>query len=41
MLPAARWGEAVLMRAFGPDARPSWREMKASGNWRTEPAVAI
>jgi hypothetical protein len=46
VLPAARWGDAVLVRSFRPrmvctacgiigaDARPDWREMQASGNWR-------
>ena len=46
VLPADRWGDAVLVRAFGPrmvctrcgivgaDARPDWREMQAGGNWR-------
>lgn len=43
ILPADGWPDAVLVRAFGPrmvctrcriigtDARPYWREMKASG----------
>jgi hypothetical protein len=46
VLSADRWGDDVLVRAFWPrmactrcgivgaDARPNWREMKASGNWR-------
>ena len=46
VLPADRWGDGVLVRAFGPrmvctvcgifgaDARPDWREMRASGSWR-------
>jgi hypothetical protein len=25
----------------GADARPSWREMQASGNWRIGPGVTI
>ena len=47
VLPADRWDDAVLVRAFRPrmvctvcgivgaDARPNWREMTASGKWRT------
>lgn len=47
MVPAARWGDALLVRAFRPrmictacgiigaDARPNWREMQASGNVAT------
>lgn len=47
MVPAARWGDAVLVRAFRPrmictacgiisaDARPNWPEMQASGNVAT------
>jgi hypothetical protein len=47
ILPADRWPDAVLVRDFRPrmvctrcgiigaDARPNWREMHASGNWRT------
>jgi len=43
VLPADRWSDTVLVRAFRPrmvctrcgivgaDARPNWREMKASG----------
>ena len=46
VLPVDRWGDAVPVRAFGArmvctvcgivgaDARPDWREMRASGNWR-------
>ena len=46
VLPADRWGDAVLVSAFGrrmvctrcgivgADARPDWREMQARGNWR-------
>jgi len=45
ILPADGWPDAALVRAFGPrmvctrcgiigaDARPNWREMRASGNW--------
>ncbi|MGA7455130.1 MAG: hypothetical protein WBW73_29100 [Rhodoplanes sp.] len=48
VLPADRWSDAVLVRSFRPrmvctqcgivgaDARPNWREMQASGNWRME-----
>jgi hypothetical protein len=48
---AEGWNDAVLVRAFAPrlvctvggivgaDARPNWREMQASGNWRTVPLV--
>ena len=51
VLSAERWPDAVLVRAFRPrmvctrcgivgaDARPNWREMKANGNWRTDPSV--
>jgi hypothetical protein len=51
VLPAERWGDAVLVRAFRPlmvctvcgsvgaDARPNWREIKASGNWRISAGV--
>jgi hypothetical protein len=51
ILPADRWGDQVLVRAFRPrmvctrcgivgaDARPNWRELVASGNWRTSPAL--
>jgi hypothetical protein len=47
ILPADLWSDAVLVRAFAPrmvctvcgivgaDARPNWREMQASGNWRS------
>ena len=46
VLPAERWADAVLVRAFRPrmvctrcgivgaDARPNWREMQVRGNWR-------
>jgi hypothetical protein len=46
VLQADDWGDTVLVRAFRPrvvctrcgivgaDARPDWREMQASGNWR-------
>ena len=45
-LPVDRWPDTVLVRDFGPrmvctscgiigaGARPDWREMQASGNWR-------
>lgn len=47
VLPADCWGDGVLVRAFRPrmvcthcgivgaDARPNWREMRASGNWES------
>jgi hypothetical protein len=47
VLHADRWPDAVLVRDFrlrmvctpcgiiGVDARPNWREMQASGNWRS------
>ena len=51
ILLADDWPDMELVREFGPrmvctscgiigaDARPNWREMPASGNWRTGPAV--
>lgn len=51
VLPVDQWGDGVPVPAFGPrmvctscgivgaDVRPNWREMKASGNWRTGPAL--
>jgi hypothetical protein len=51
VLPADGWPDTVLVSAFRPrmvcticgvvgaDARPDWREMRASGNWRGRPAI--
>ena len=53
VLPADDWPDAVLVREFRPrmvcsrcgivgaDARPNWREMQASGKWRTHQARMI
>ena len=53
VLPADLWSDAVLVRAFAPrmvcivcgivgaDARPNWREMGASDNWRNGAAGRI
>ncbi|MGA8156131.1 MAG: hypothetical protein WB822_07940, partial [Rhodoplanes sp.] len=47
LLSADGWGDAVLVRHFRPrmvciqcgivgaDARPDWRQLSVSGNWRT------
>ena len=53
VLPADDWPDAVRVCEFRPrmvcsrcgivgaDARPNWREMQASGNWRTHQARTI
>ena len=47
VLSVERWDDAILVHSFRPrmvctacgivgaDARPNWREMQASGNWRS------